>query len=112
MSFTFKFHYFLVGIVILIIEILIALYLRDQIIRPYGGDYLVVIMLYCFLRAFIDLPMLPAAISVLLLAYLIETLQYLNMVAFLGLQDSRLANVLLGNYFAWVDMFAYTLGIV
>ena len=112
MTIQFKFHYFLVGIIILIIEILIALYVRDHILRPYGGDYLVVIMLYCFVRAFIDAPMLPVAIAVLLLAYLIEALQYLNMVAFLGLQDSRLANVLLGNSFAWIDMIAYTLGIV
>ena len=112
MNLRFRLGYFLVGILVFLAEILIALYVRDRIIRPYGGDYLVVIMIYCFVRAFTNLAVLTAAISVLLLAYLIETLQYLNLVSILGLTDSRLANVVLGNSFAWIDIIAYTLGIM
>jgi hypothetical protein len=58
------------------------------------------------------MPVLPAAISVLVFAYVIEWLQYLNFVAFLGWQDSKLANTILGYHFEWIDMLAYTLGIV
>jgi hypothetical protein len=34
------------------------------------------------------------------------------MVKHLGLQHSRLANIVLGNHFEWGDMLAYTLGIL
>ena len=36
--------------IILIIEILIALFVNDEFIRPYGGDILVVILLGCITR--------------------------------------------------------------
>jgi uncharacterized membrane protein len=109
---TFKKWYFITAVLLLIVEILIALYLHDKIVRPYIGDFLVVIMLYCFIRAFLKLSVIKAAMGVLMFAYVIELLQYLNLVAFLGLQKSRFANVVLGNFFEWIDIIAYTLGIV
>jgi len=52
------------------------------------------------------------AIAVLLFAYTVEVLQYFQLVKRLGLQHSRLANIVIGNSFAWSDMIAYTLGIL
>ncbi|MDB5012957.1 MAG: hypothetical protein JWQ25_1159 [Daejeonella sp.] len=49
--------------------------------------------------------------SVLVFSYLVETLQYFRIVHHLGLDHSENANILIGNYFTWVDMLAYTLGI-
>jgi hypothetical protein len=108
---TFNKSYFLAAVILFIVEVLIALYVHDQIVRPYIGDFLVVILLYSFVRAFLDANAVKVAIGVLIFAYLIEFLQYLDLIAFLGLQKSRLANVVLGNYFEWIDIVAYTLGI-
>ena len=38
------------GVALLIIEVLIALYVRDGFVRPYLGDVLVVILLHCLVR--------------------------------------------------------------
>jgi len=108
----FNYKYFLVATAIFVIEVLIALYVHDAIIRPYIGDVLVVILLYCLVRSFFDTPVMPTAIAVLLFSYLIETLQYFQYVKWFGLQDNHFANVVMGNYFAWTDLLAYTIGIV
>lgn len=109
--FTFNKKYFLLTILLLFIEIIIALYFHDRIIRPYVGDLLVVILIYCFCKSFLNTPVITTAIAVLIFAYLIELLQYLNFVKFIGLQNSKLANTIFGYSFEWIDMLAYTLGI-
>lgn len=108
--FTFKRQYFILTVLILAIEIFIALYVHDRIVRPYIGDYLVVILLYCFFRTFVNASVFKTAVAVLLIAYLVEFSQYLNLINWLGLQESTLAKLILGNHFEWIDMLAYTLG--
>lgn len=104
-------RYFLITILLFLIEVLIAAYVNDAIIRPYVGDYLVVVLLYCFVKSFFNLPIVPLAIGVLLFAYTIETLQYFNLVDNLGLSHSKLAVIVIGSSFEWIDLIAYTLGI-
>jgi len=104
--------YFLLAVLLFVIEVLIALYMHDRIIRPYIGDLLVVILLYCFVRAFVSISPVKIVIGVLLFSYLIEVLQYLKLVKLLGLQHSRIANVVIGNLFKWMDLVAYTVGII
>lgn len=58
-----------------LIEVLIALYAHDRIIRPYIGDLLVVILIYCFVKSFLNTPVWPTAIGVLIFSYTIEVLQ-------------------------------------
>jgi hypothetical protein len=110
MRVTFNKKYIYPAILLFLIEVLIALFVRDKFIRPYFGDVLVVIMLYCFVKSFFDVPVLKVAIGVLVFAFIIELLQYLNIIGKLGLQNSRLANTLIGNYFAWKDILAYVAG--
>jgi hypothetical protein len=112
MTFRFSWKYLLLTLALLITEVLIALYMHDRFVRPYVGDFLVVILVYCFVCTFLQAPVPPVAIGVLLFAYIVEILQYFNMVKHLGLQHSRLANIVLGNHFEWGDMLAYTLGIL
>jgi len=112
MQFRFSLKFFVLTVLLFITEVLIAVYVHDSFIRPYFGDFLVVILLYCFVSAFLQAPVKPLAMGVLLFAYLIETLQYFNLVKHLGLQHSRLANIVIGNHFEWTDMLAYTLGIL
>src|SRR6478609_5843066 len=109
--FVFRWRYFIIAIVLFVVEVLIASYLHDPIIRPYIGDLLVVILLYCLLKSFVNISVYKAAIFVLLFAYVVEFLQYVNLIKYLGLQKSRLANIVLGNYFEWIDLLAYTIGI-
>ena len=108
----FNWKYFVLAILLFIVEVLIAVFVNDSFVRPYVGDFLVVILIYCFVKAFWKAPVKPAALAVLLFAYLIEVLQYFEFVKLLGLKHSKLANVVLGNYFQWIDMVAYTLGIL
>lgn len=110
MKLRFNRWYFTLTILLFVTEVLIAAYLHDDFIRPYAGDFLVVILIYCFLRSFLQAPVVPVALAVLAFSYLVEGLQYLNMVKRLGLGHSRLANIVLGNYFTWADIVAYTLG--
>lgn len=109
-----RFHkkYFLLTLFLFIIEIFIALYVKDSIIRPYGGDFLVVILLYFFVKTFWKGSNIQIAISVLLFAYLIEILQYFQLVKLLGLEGNRFAEIAIGTGFSWWDLLAYTLGIL
>jgi hypothetical protein len=111
MKFRFNWLYFILTILLFATEVLIAIYLHDGFIRPYVGDFLVVILLYCFVRSFLQAPVIPVALGVLAFSYLVETLQYFNVVELLGLGHSRIANIVIGNYFTWTDIVCYTLGI-
>ncbi|MDO7852078.1 ribosomal maturation YjgA family protein [Hymenobacter convexus] len=111
MQLRFEKQYFLLGIGLLVLEILIALYLHDKIIRPYVGDFLAPIFLYCLVRSCCMVAPRRVAAVVLLIAYLIELLQYFHFLSWLGWQHVRVANVLLGNHFEWADLLAYTAGI-
>lgn len=108
---TFNKSYFGFTILIFIIEVLIALFVNDKFIRPYLGDVFVVILIYCFLKSFINLPILAAAIFVLGFAFTIEFLQFLNIVEKLGFEKSRIARTVIGTSFSWMDLLTYIAGI-
>lgn len=112
MKFRFQPKSFLIFLSVFLIEVLIALFVRDKIIRPYGGDLLVVIMIYYFVKSFINTKPLYICIATLLFAYAIEIAQYFELVKILGVQDNRFLVTILGSSFSWGDMFAYTLGIL
>lgn len=111
MKFRFSLPYLLLAVFIFVVEVLIALYVHDNLIRPYFGDVLVVVLIYCFVRSFIQAPVVPVALGVLLFSYLVEMLQYFKVVKLLGLEHSRAANIIIGNYFTWGDIICYTIGI-
>ncbi|RFZ85742.1 DUF2809 domain-containing protein [Mucilaginibacter terrenus] len=112
MRIKFNGHYFALAVLLFITEVLIGVYMNDKIIRPYGGDFLVVILMYCALRAFVVIDTQRAAIGVLVLSYIIEFAQYFHLINLLGWQQSAIARNLLGTTFRWEDMLAYTLGIL
>ena len=109
---TFNLRYFTATIILFITEVLIALYVHDSIIRPYIGDLLVVILIYCFVRSFFNFSARSTAIAVLLFSYATEVMQYFHVVTLLGLQHSRLARIVIGTSFSWEDLIAYTAGII
>lgn len=99
-------------IVLLAIEILIAKFLTTGFIRYTFGDFLAVICLYCFFRSFVDIDTLKISITVLIIAYLIEFLQLINVLSFFNLQNNHLLKIILGSTFNISDLVAYTLGII
>ncbi|WP_298137432.1 DUF2809 domain-containing protein [Flavobacterium sp.] len=104
--------YLLVSCCILIIEILIAIYGKDDFIRPIFGDYLASILVFYLLATFLKTDLNKIAILSLLISYMIEFLQYINILELLHLDKIKILNILLGNSFSWTDMLAYTLGIL
>ncbi len=107
----FQKHYFIAAILLFIIEICIALFVHDKIVRPYIGDLLAVVLIYCFIKAFFTTSVFATAIGVLLFAYIVELLQYFNIVTKLGLQHSTVARIIIGSSFSWADLLAYTAGV-
>ena len=84
--FQFNRNYFILTILLFLTEIAIAIYVHDDFIRPYFGDFLVVILLYCFVKSFVKVSVLVAASLVLIFSFGIEIAQHFNMVEKLGLQ--------------------------
>ena len=109
---TFQKRYFLLAILLFLTEVIIAIYVHDKIVRPYIGDVLVVIFLYCLLKSFFIIPFLPAAFFVLAFSFFIETLQYFQIVNRLGLEHSRIARIIIGTSFEWFDFVSYIAGII
>jgi len=109
--FRFNLSYFLLTLALIGIEIFIGACMHDAVIRPYGGDFLCVILLYCFARSFWDWPVLPLSLGILVFAYLEETGQYFHLADKLGFTRPSLMRTLIGTYFTWVDIGSYTLGI-
>ena len=108
---TFNKKYFALTILLFAIEVLIALFIHDNFIRPYLGDVLVVVLIYCFIKSFLKLQVLLVAVFVLAFSFSIELLQYLNIVEKLGLENSKLARTVIGTSFAWIDLITYVVGI-
>ena len=107
----FQLRYFSFFLVLFIVEVLIARYAHDAFVRPYIGDFLVVILLYCLIKSFCNVPTLLTAVGVLFFSYTVEILQYFKLVELLGLQNYSLARILIGTTFQWGDLVAYAIGI-
>ncbi len=103
---------FLISIVLFFVEVLIAKFLDDAFIRPCGGDILVVILIYYFVKSFVRIKPLYLALGVLFFAYMVEVGQYFKMVEVLGLQDYKVMRIVLGTSFSWGDILCYTVGAI
>jgi Protein of unknown function (DUF2809) len=110
--FTFNKRYFYFTLVLFLIEVFIAVFINDSFIRPFIGDVLVVILIYCFVRAFWNINSSITAISVFVFSCIIEVLQYFNFVNKLGLQNNKVLAVALGSSFDWKDIIAYAIGMI
>lgn len=106
----FNVTYFLLTVLLFAVEVCIALFLEDAIIRPFVGDVLVVALIYCFFRIFLNITAWRAALGVFLFACTIEVLQYFDYVALLGLQNNKVLSVVMGRTFHLLDFVAYFVG--
>ena len=55
---------------------------------------------------------MPLFLGVLLFAYAVEISQYFHLIAVVGLENSKIARLIMGTSFSWTDMLMYTLGII
>jgi len=103
-------RYLAAALFLFLVEVFIALRVHDAWVRPHGGDLLVVIFLYCSVKAFLALPVVPVVLAVLAFSYVVEVSQYFHFVQLIGLGDNKIAVIVLGSSFSWWDLVSYTLG--
>ena len=95
--------------VLLIAEILIGLYAHDDFVRPYLGDTLVVILLWCLIRIVIPTRFRWLFAAVFLFAVLVEISQIFPLCDLLGIKNA-LIRTLMGTSFSLWDIVAYLAG--
>lgn len=104
--------YLITFTILLCIEILIAICVHDTFIRPYVGDLLVVVVLYCIVRVIIPDKYRLMPFWIFVFAAFIECLQYLKWVERLGIENNAFLRILMGATFDWKDIVCYGIGCI
>ena len=107
-----RFGYILAFALLLTVEILIALFVRDDFIRPYGGDILVTVLICAAVRILFPTGIRFLPLWVFLFAAGVEIGQYFDFVTLLGLGDIAFFRILLGSTFSFADLLCYAAGCV
>jgi len=107
---TFRPYYALATLIVFAVELFIALYMHDRVIRPYVGDSLAVVLVYLGLRTVTPLSVRTAVVAALAIAFAIEFGQYFHLVDRLGLGHNRIARMVLGTVFDVGDLGCYVAG--
>jgi len=97
---------------LLLIEVIIALYVHDDFIRPYVGDVLVVIVIYTFIRIIVPEKCKLIPLFLFIFAAGVELLQLANIVEILGVADNEFLKILIGSVFDIKDIVCYAVGCV
>ena len=100
-----------IGVIILVIEIYIAIFIKGGFIRHYIGDVLATAMLYAFGRAIFRVAPINLAIFVFVISLFIEALQYLKILEILSVKSSILRIIFCGT-FDWTDIICYFAGCI
>lgn len=95
---------------IFLTEVLIALFVRDNFIRPYGGDILVTVLICCFVRILFPEGVRLLPVWVFLFAAAVEIGQAFDFVSLMGLGEIAFFRILLGSTFSWADLVCYAAG--
>ncbi|HOQ36129.1 MAG TPA: DUF2809 domain-containing protein [Acetivibrio sp.] len=102
----------IVFFILLIVEIIIGVFVRDAIIRPYVGDILVVILMYAFIRGIIKKPVKYLPIYLFIFSCIVETAQYFRIVDILHLRKYKILSTIMGTSFDIKDILCYLIGTV
>ena len=103
-------RYAIAAAVLFLVEAAIAVWVHDALIRPYLGDSLAVVLVYCGLRAASGWHWPTALAAALAIAVAIELGQVIGVLRLLGLDAVPLARVVLGTGYDPRDFAAYALG--
>ena len=104
-----RISYFIAFITILIIEVIIALYVHDNFIRPYVGDILAIICIYFLAKTvFLD-KIKNLSLYILLFSIIVEFIQYFQIFNNLT-NDNYVLKIILGATFDVKDIICYISG--
>ncbi len=95
-------------VLLLATEVCIALFVRDDFVRPYLGDVLAVITVYCGARTVFPRRLAWLSVAVMALAVGVELLQLTELSTLLG--EGSFMAVLLGSVFDPKDLLCYSVG--
>ena len=107
-----RIKYLIATVILLITEVLIALFVHDRFVRPYVGDVLVVIVVYTFIRIFLVEKYRLLPLYVFIFAAFVEILQYFEIVKRLGLSGNKFLRILIGSVFDIKDIICYGVGCI
>ncbi len=94
-----------------VVEVLIAIYVHDRWLRPYGGDVLAALFVYVGLRVFSRrASSLRLAVTSFVTGACVEVFQACNLPVRLGLTQYTILRVAIGTTFQWGDLLAYAMG--
>ena len=99
-------------IILFITETFIAIFVHDTIIRPFIGDILVIILMYTFIKGFIQKPIKFLPMYLFLFASAVEVVQYYHIVNLLHLQNNKIISTIIGTSFDIKDILCYLVGTV
>ncbi|MFD1063329.1 DUF2809 domain-containing protein [Winogradskyella litorisediminis] len=105
-------NYLAFATAVFVVEVCIATFLKSGFIRHTFGDYLVVFLLYYCIRGLSSLGVWRSAILVLIISFLIEFLQLTTVLEVFNLDNNTLAKLIFGTSFQFMDLMAYTAGII
>jgi len=100
--------YALLTLTLFVIEVMIALFVKDSFVRPFLGDTLAVILVYTALRSVGARPVWLVATGALAFAFFLELLQYFRVMDLF--EEGSIFRVVLGSSYATADLFAYAAG--
>ena len=106
----FNIKYFIAFLFLFAIEAMIAIFVKDNFIRNNIGDILVVVLIYCFIRAFIKYEIKLLWLYIFIFAAAVEVGQYFHLIDLLGLGEYRLARIIFGTVFDIWDIVCYFIG--
>nr|WP_315031604.1 DUF2809 domain-containing protein [uncultured Chryseobacterium sp.] len=112
MKLKFSLKYFVLTLIIFLVEVLIATKLKDIFfVRAYLGDVIVVMLLYTFIKSFIQVNNNEKLIlGILIFSCMIEFAQYFNIAEKLGFKPGSVMYIVIGNSFSWIDILCYAIG--
>ncbi|MDT0556739.1 DUF2809 domain-containing protein [Patiriisocius hiemis] len=94
---------------LLVTEVVIALFHFNKFIRGFVGDVLVVPLAYFFLKIFSKAASFKLAVTTFVFAIIVEILQLFSITEKLNI-DSKIIKIILGSTFDWWDILAYAIG--
>ena len=100
--------YAAVFIIFLAVEVCIALFVHDGFVRPYIGDVLAVVTVYCGARIVFPDKIRLMSLLVFTLAAAVELLQLSDLAEMFG--EGSFMAILLGSTFDPVDLLCYAVG--
>ena len=105
-----RLFYLIAFAVLFAVETLLARFVHDSVVRPYLGDMIVVIVVYCFVRIFLPKKVRLLPLYVFLFAVAVELLQLIDILSLLHLAQYGILRVLVGTVFSWWDIVCYAAG--